>query len=98
MELPIHRIPRRLSDEQPTSAEAGSTYCTRGGYIQGVFRHTSMKAQMLQNVHEDLNAGYKGVFIQSVFCEMYPTCVSSKLCEFIFTGPPLKFKFKYGKP
>ena len=34
LQAPIHRIPRRLSDEQPTSAEAGSTYCTRGGCVE----------------------------------------------------------------
>ena len=34
---------------------------------------------MLKNVYEGLNARSK-----VYFCEMYPTCVSSKLCEFIY--------------
>ena len=38
---------------------------------------------MLENVYEGLNAGPKVYLSKEYFCEMYPTCVSSKLCEFI---------------
>ena len=38
---------------------------------------------MLENVYEGLNARPKVYLSQEYFCEMYPTCVSSKLCEFI---------------
>ena len=38
---------------------------------------------MLENVYEGLNAGPKVYLSKKYFCEMYPTCVSSKLCEFI---------------
>ena len=38
---------------------------------------------MLENVYEGLNARPKVYFSKKYFCEMYPTCVSSKLCEFI---------------
>ena len=50
-----------------------------------------MKALMLENVYAGLNV-YEGSNARSevylskeYFCEMYPTCVSSKLCKFIFT-------------
>ena len=39
---------------------------------------------MLENVYEGLNARPKVYLSKEYFCEMYPTCVSSKLCEFIF--------------
>ena len=48
-----------------------------------------MKAYMLKNVYEDLNAQkcilrLKSVNIQRVFFgKMYTTCMSSKLCKFI---------------
>ena len=38
---------------------------------------------MLKNVYEGLNARPKVYLSKEHFCEMYPTCVSSKLCEFI---------------
>ena len=38
---------------------------------------------MLKNVYEGLNAEPKVYLTKEYFCEMYPTCVSSKLCEFI---------------
>ena len=40
---------------------------------------------MLENVYEGLNARSKVYLSKVHFCEMYPTCVSSKLCEFIVT-------------
>ena len=42
-----------------------------------------MKAEMLKNVYEGLNAQPKEYLSKEYFCEMYPTCVFSKLCEFI---------------
>ena len=39
---------------------------------------------MLENVYEGLNARPKVYLSKEYFCELYPTCVSSKLCEFIF--------------
>ena len=39
---------------------------------------------MLKNVYEGLNARPKVYLSKEYFCEMYPTCVSSKLCEFIW--------------
>ena len=39
---------------------------------------------MLKNVYEGLNARPKVYLLKEYSCEMYPTCVSSKLCEFIF--------------
>ena len=39
---------------------------------------------MLKNVYEGLNARPKVYLYKEYFCEMYPTCVSSKLCEFIW--------------
>ena len=38
---------------------------------------------MLKNVYERLNGWSKVYLSKEYFCEMYPTCVSSKLCEFI---------------
>ena len=38
---------------------------------------------MLKNVYEGLNARSKVYLSKVYFCKMYPTCVSSKLCEFI---------------
>ena len=38
---------------------------------------------MLENVYEGLNARPKMYLSKEYFCEMYPTCMSSKLCEFI---------------
>ena len=38
---------------------------------------------MLENVYEGLNTQPKVYLLKEYFCEMYPTCVSSKLCEFI---------------
>ena len=38
---------------------------------------------MLKSAYEGLNAGPKVYLSKEYFCEMYPTCVSSKLCEFI---------------
>ena len=47
---------------------------------------------MLENVYEGLNARPKVYLSKEYFCEMYPTCVSSKLCEFILyiQGDPKK--------
>ena len=39
---------------------------------------------MLKNVYESLNAHSKVYLSKVYFCEMYPTWVSSELCEFIF--------------
>ena len=39
---------------------------------------------MLENVCEGLNAPSNAYFPKVYLCKMYPTCVSSKLCEFIF--------------
>ena len=39
---------------------------------------------MLKSAYEGLNARPKVDLSKEYFCEMYPTCVSSKLCEFIF--------------
>ena len=41
---------------------------------------------MLENVYEGSNARPKVYLSKEYFCEMYPTCVSSKLCEFIFSS------------
>ena len=38
---------------------------------------------MLENVYEGLNAGPKVYLSKEYVCKIYPTCVSSKLCEFI---------------
>ena len=38
---------------------------------------------MLKNVYEGLDARPIVYLSKEYFCEMYPTCVSSKLCEFI---------------
>ena len=38
---------------------------------------------MLKNVYEGLNDRPKVYLSKEYFCEMYPTCVTSKLCEFI---------------
>ena len=38
---------------------------------------------MLENVYEGLNARPKVYLLKECFYKMYPTCVSSKLCEFI---------------
>ena len=44
-----------------------------------------MKALMLKNVYEGLNARSEVYLSKEYFCKMYPTCVSSKLCEFIYS-------------
>ena len=36
---------------------------------------------MLENVYEGLNARSEVYLSKEYFCEMYPTCVSSKLCD-----------------
>ena len=41
---------------------------------------------MLENVYEGLNARPKVYLSKEYFCEMYSTCVSSKLCGFIFSS------------
>ena len=38
---------------------------------------------MLKSAYEGLNARPKVYLSKEYFCEMYPTCVSYKLCEFI---------------
>ena len=38
---------------------------------------------MLEKLYEGLNTRPKVYLSKEYFCEMYPTCVSSKLCEFI---------------
>ena len=40
---------------------------------------------MLKSAYEGLNARPKVYLSKEYFCEMYPTCVSSKLCEFILS-------------
>ena len=40
---------------------------------------------MLKSAYEGLNARPKVYLSKEYFCKMYPTCVSSKLCEFILT-------------
>ena len=45
---------------------------------------------MLENVYEGLNARPKVYLSKEYFCEMYPACVSSKLCEFILTNSSLE--------
>ena len=45
---------------------------------------------MLKSAYEGLNARPKVYLSKEYFCEMYPTCVSSKLCEFILTDINLK--------
>ena len=42
-----------------------------------------MKALMLENVYEGLNDCSEVYLSTEYFGKMYPTCVSSKLCEFI---------------
>ena len=37
---------------------------------------------MLKSAYEGLNARPKVYLSKEYFCKMYPTCVSSKLCEF----------------
>ena len=39
---------------------------------------------MLKNVYEGFNAPSEVYLSKEYFCKMYPTCVSSKLCEFFF--------------
>ena len=39
---------------------------------------------MQKNVYEGLNARPKVYLSKEYFYEIYPTCVSSELCEFIF--------------
>ena len=39
-----------------------------------------------RNIYEGLNARSKVYSPKEYFCEMYPTCVSSKLCKFIQTA------------
>ena len=46
---------------------------------------------MLKNVYEGLNARPKVYLSKEYFCEMYPTCASSKLCEFIVVSVVVKF-------
>ena len=48
---------------------------------------------MLENIYEGLNAQPKVYLSKEYFCEMYPTCVSSKLCEFILLGTPHFFNW-----
>ena len=38
---------------------------------------------MIKNLYEGLNARPKVYLSKEYFCKIYPTCVSSKLCEFI---------------
>ena len=47
---------------------------------------------MLENVYEGLNAWPKVYLSKEYFFEMYPTCVSSKLCEFIEIDLVIKVK------
>ena len=49
---------------------------------------------MLENVYEGLNARSEVYLSKEYFCEMYPTCMSSKLCEFICSF----VKAEEGKP
>ena len=47
---------------------------------------------MLKSAYEGLNARPKVYLSKEYFCEMYPTCVSSKLCEFISFSQNIVFK------
>ena len=38
----------------------------------------------VKNVYEGLNACFEVYLSKEYFCKMYPTCVSSKICEFIY--------------
>ena len=49
---------------------------------------------MLESAYEGLNARPKVYLSKEYFCEMYPTCVSSKLCEFILVLP-LHFNIRF---
>ena len=53
---------------------------------------STISKSVFPNVYLFLSVFFQSVFIQSVFCEMYPTCVSSKLCEFIFGWPCIRIK------
>ena len=46
---------------------------------------------MLENVYEVFNARSKVYLSEVYFCEMYLTCLSSKLCEFIATSTDCVF-------
>ena len=39
---------------------------------------------MRENVYGDLNARSKVYLSKEYFCKIYPTCMSSTLCEFIY--------------
>ena len=41
-------------------------------------------AEVMRNVAEVMRKIAEVFLSKEHFCEMYPTCVSSKLCEFIF--------------
>ena len=45
-----------------------------------------MKAKILENAYEGLNAPFEVYLSKEYFCEIYPACVSSKFCEFIREG------------
>ena len=47
---------------------------------------------MLKSAYEGLNARPKVYLSKEYFCEMYPTCVSSKLCEFIIIDNLFTFR------
>ena len=51
---------------------------------------------MLKSAYEGLNARPKVYLSKEYFCEMYPTCVSSKLCEFFMMKQRLRPEFRIG--
>ena len=55
---------------------------------------------MLKCAYEGLNARPKVYLSKEYFCEMYPTFVSSKLCEFIVIETKLIWGYPppFGKP
>ena len=42
-------------------------------------------ADMMADMAADMEVHNEVYWPEAVWCEVYPTCVSSKLCEFIFT-------------
>ena len=53
-----------------------------------------LRLKCSSNVYEGLNARSEVYLSKEYFCEMYPTCMSSKLCEFICSF----VKAEEGKP
>ena len=49
-------------------------------YVKNVYKGSNVK-----NLYKGLNARSEVYLSKEYFCKMYPTCVSSKLCEFIYS-------------